>query len=239
MAPMDTRDGHTQAPLPIFIHGAGGDHRVWAQQTACFDGCAVIELPGHPHGTAVDDAAELAQVVGRAIEAKARPGVLVGHSLGGALAVMVALERPDLVTGLVLIASGARLPVPDRVMAGLRAGYEAECARLLDGFFTDPHGAALGAAEALAACGPETLAADYAACRSVDLRDRLADVAVPALVIAGADDPLTPVWLSEELARGLPMAQMVVVDGTRHMPMVEGATAMNRLVGAYLARRAL
>lgn len=239
MTPMDTRDAQIEAPLPIFIHGAGGGHRVWAQQTACFDGCAVIELPGHPDGVAVHDAAELAQVVARAIEATARPGVLVGHSLGGALALTVAITRPDLVTGLVIISSGARLPVPDRVMAGLSAGFDAECTRLLDGFFVDPQGAALGAAEALAACGPETLAADYAACRSVDLRDRLAGIAVPVLVIVGADDALTPAWLSEELARGLPMAQMVVVEGTRHMPMVEAATAVNRLVGAYLARRAL
>lgn len=239
MTPMGTGDAHTQAPLPIFIHGSGGDHRVWAQQTACFDGCAVIELPGHPDGTAVADSGELAQVVARAIDVTARPGVLVGHSLGGALALSVAITRPDLVTGLVIIASGARLPVPDRVMSGLAESFDAECARLLDGFFVDPQGAAVGAAEALVACGPETLAADYAACRSVDLRDRLAEVAVPVLIIAGSDDRFTPRWLSEELARGLPEAQMVVIDDTRHMPMVEAAGAVNRLVGAYLALRAL
>ncbi len=178
-------------------------------------------------------------MVARAIDVTARPGVLVGHSLGGALALSVAITRPDLVTGLVIIASGARLPVPDRVMSGLAESFDAECARLLDGFFVDPQGAAVGAAEALVACGPETLAADYAACRSVDLRDRLAEVAVPVLIIAGSDDRFTPRWLSEELARGLPEAQMVVIDDTRHMPMVEAAGAVNRLVGAYLARRAL
>ena len=165
--------------------------------------------------------------------------MLVGHSLGGALALQVARTRPELVEGVVAIAAGARLPVPDRVMAAPEADYAAECARLLAGFLRDPGAATAPVAEALTECGPAALAADYAACRSLDLRGRLGGVRVPVLVIAGGDDPLTPPWLSEELAAELPLATLVLVAGVRHMPMVDAPATVNLLIGAYLARLGL
>jgi pimeloyl-ACP methyl ester carboxylesterase len=61
-------------------------------------------------------------------------------------------------------------------------------------------------------------------------------VRIPALVVAGADDPLTPPWLSEELARELPHAHMVVIPGSRHLPMADAPATLAALVAAYLAR---
>ena len=227
------------APTPVFIHGSGGDHRVWGHQTACFAGGVCIDLPGHPQGLAVGDAGELADAVAAALRQADRPSVLVGHSLGGAVALQIARAHPELVEGVVVIASGARLPVPDRVLEGLSDDFAAECARLLAGFLADPGNAEPPVAEVLVECGPETLAADYAACRSVDLRGTLRRIAVPVLIIAGADDPLTPAWLSEELAGELAMPTMVLIEGVRHMPMVEAPAAVNLLIGAYLARAGL
>lgn len=242
MMPMGTPDAGTPGPpaaAPVFIHGSGGDHRVWGHQTACFAGGAYVDLPGHPAGTAVGDGPELAEAMAGALGDSERPVVLVGHSLGGALALEVALAQPELVEGVVVVASGARLPVPDRAFAGLEADFDGECARLLAGFLADPGAATVPVAEALVECGPETLAADYAACRSIDLRGRLDDLAVPVLVVAGSDDPLAPPWLARELAEELPLPTMVVVEGVRHMPMVEAPATVNLLIGAYLARLGL
>lgn len=236
MVAMGTPDAHAPAPRPIFIHGSGGDHRVWDHQTACFDGALAVDLPGHPDGTALRDAAAIAAIVAAALEDVPGPRALVGHSLGGAVALEIARVRPDLVDGLVIVASGARLPVPDRIVAGLHAGFERECTRLLEGFFAQPDGVAVAVGEALAAVGPDTLDADYAACRSVDLRGRLDGVHAPTLVLAGRDDPLTPPWLSEELTRELPDARLVVIEGARHMPMVDAPEAVNMLLAAHLAR---
>lgn len=136
-----------------------------------------------------------------------------------------------------VIAGGARLPVPDDVMARAAADPGAERERLLAGFVGDPDAAvARGVRAALEECDPATLLADYAACRTVDLRDGLAAVRVPVLVIAGGADTLVPPWLSEELARGLPMARMVVIPGARHVPMADAAGTINLLLAAYLAR---
>jgi pimeloyl-ACP methyl ester carboxylesterase len=163
--------------------------------------------------------------------------VLVGHSLGGAVALELARARPALADGLVVIAAGARLPVPDEVLERVRADPADERRRLLEGFLGDAdRPIAREVRAALEACDDATLAADYAACAAVDLRGRLAGLRAPALVIAGGEDRLTPPWLSEELARELPMAQMVLVPGARHMPMADADGTVNLLAAAFLAR---
>jgi pimeloyl-ACP methyl ester carboxylesterase len=225
------------APRPILIHGSGGDHRVWATQTGHLGGAVAIDLPGHPSGDPVARLDELGVALAAAVASIDAPRALVGHSLGGAVALELARTRPELVDGLVVIAGGARLPVPDAVMERVTTDPDGERERLMAGFVADPGAAAArGVLAALEDCSPATLAADYAACRTVDLRAALDGIRVPVLVIAGGDDRLVPTWLSEELARGLPMARMVVVAGARHVPMADAAGTVNLLLAAYLAR---
>lgn len=225
------------APRPILIHGSGGDHRVWTAQTAVLAGAVAVDLPGHPEGHPLTDLAELGETVAGALVAVPGPRVLVGHSLGGAVALEVARSRPDLVDGVVVIASGTRLQVPDAALERVRDDFAAERERLVAGWFADPQATMAGLARAaLDTAGPSTLAADYEACRSVDLRGRLAGVRVPVLVVAGSDDPFTPVHHAEALARELPMVRMAVIPGARHMPMAEFDVTANHLIAAYLAR---
>ena len=225
------------APRPILIHGSGGDHRVWALQTARLPGAFVIDLPGRPDGEPATDLATLADACAAAIASVDPPRVIVGHSLGGAVALEVARREPDLVDGLVIVSSAACLGIPDATVARARDDFAAERERLVAGSFADPDTPmARHARAALDACGPLTLAADYAACRSVDLCGRLGALRVPVLLIVGADDPFTPPRFSEELARELPMSQMVVIPGARHMPMAEFDDTVNQLIAAYLAR---
>jgi pimeloyl-ACP methyl ester carboxylesterase len=127
--------------------------------------------------------------------------------------------------------------VPAEVLERVRADPAGERRRLMAGFLADTETPiAREIAAALEACDDATLAADYAACAAVDLRGRLAGLRAPALVIAGGEDRLTPPWLSEELARELPMAQMILVPGARHMPMAEADGTVNLLAAAFLAR---
>ena len=225
------------APRPILIHGSGGGHRVWEPVGARLAGSVALDLPGHPDGEPLRDVGAIGLAMAAALDQVPAPRVLVGHSLGGAAALEVARTRPELVDGLVVVASGARLPVPDHAMARVREDFGAERDRLLAGFAADPGGAGARAArEAIDACGPDVLLADYEACRTVELRGRLGGVRVPVLVVAGGDDPLTPPWLSEELARELPHAHMVVIPGARHLPMADVPATLSGLVAAYLAR---
>jgi pimeloyl-ACP methyl ester carboxylesterase len=196
-----------------------------------------VDLPGHPHGAALDRSEALAGALAPAVESLDGPRALVGHSLGGAVALELARTRPELVDGLVLIASGARLPVPEAVLDSVHSDPAAERRRLMEAFVADPDLPISGeVGAALAECDDAVLAADYAACAAADLRGRLAAVRAPALVIAGGDDRLTPPWLSGELARELPMAQLILVPGARNMPMADADGTVNLLAAAFLAR---
>jgi 3-oxoadipate enol-lactonase len=180
---------------------------------------------------------EIAAALAPAVEACAGARVLIGHSLGGAVALELARTRPGLAEGLVLVATGARIPVPDEVMAQVRTDFAAARDRLVRRSFAGPAGPARERLRrTLDACGQEVLVADYAACAGFDLRGALGEVDVPALVIAAGEDTLTPPWLAEELARELPLATMALVPGAGHQVIVEGAEPVDLLIAAFLAR---
>jgi 3-oxoadipate enol-lactonase len=69
-----------------------------------------------------------------------------------------------------------------------------------------------------------------------DVSDQLAEVTVPALVLVGNQDILTPRGDSEEIADRLPNAELVVISGAAHGFMVEHATTFNRVLLDFLGR---
>lgn len=225
------------APRPIFIHGAGGGVATWRDQEPRFEGCYVMALPGHPAGTAYDAVAPSAEWVAAAIADVPGPRVLVGHSMGGAVALQVALDHPDLVDGIVAVGSGARLFVPDAAFDLARTDFPAECERLLRKGWPAADDATVAAeVDVMREAGQETLLRDYAACRDFDVVARLGEIAIPVLAVTGADDALTPVTLGEELARGVRHGMLVVVPGTGHWPMREQPATVDLLVAGFLAR---
>lgn len=226
-----------ESPRPVFIHGAGRTPASWGPQLARFEGALAVALPGHPDGVPLHGATEMAGWVIAEVEEIPGPLVMVGHSLGGAVALEVALQRPDLVAGLILVSTGARLPVPDDAIARIDSDFEAECTRMVEQSWLhhEPELIRRGIASVVS-MGPEALRADYLSARDHDVRNLLDDITVPALVVAGEHDPLVPPWLSQELADGLPDASMVVVEDAAHVPQLERADVVDLLVAAWLAR---
>ena len=96
----------------IFLHGSGGCRESWHYQVQFFEDADAVDLPGHPEGepcTSIDDYVEWLR--GYIQERSYRDVVLVGHSLGGAIAFLYALKYPDDLAGIVSVGSGARLRV--------------------------------------------------------------------------------------------------------------------------------
>lgn len=225
------------APRPIFIHGSGGGIESWEHQEPRFDGCMAIGLPGHPAGAPLRSVGGYAEWVGAAISDVPGPNVLVGHSLGGAIALQVALNEPDLVAGLVLVASGARIPVPAALAESARADVATEARRLLTkGWHAIDPITLEEEAERVARVGGETLALDYEACAAWDVTDRLNEVGVPTLVMVGDEDVLTPPARSEELVRGIQGAILTRVPGAAHWLMKEQPEMFDRMLTGFLAR---
>jgi pimeloyl-ACP methyl ester carboxylesterase len=224
-----------QPPL-VLIHGAAGAHYVWLEQLEDLAGehrMLALDLPGHGGSAAParpPGIAGHARIVDRLMDSvELGPAVLVGHSMGGAVALAAALAYPERVRGLALLATGARLPVSDLVFGALAQGlgpfgellaqtaYGPDAPPELVSRYTN------GPIQASA----DTVRADFEACRSFDLRDRLGEIDVPARVLGGDADALVGRGRLEQLVAGLPRARLEILAGAGHMVMQERPREVN------------
>jgi pimeloyl-ACP methyl ester carboxylesterase len=225
------------APRPIFIHGAGGSASAWSLQEPRFEGCVVVALPGHPTGTAYASVGGYAEWAAHVLHDIPGPRVVVGHSMGGAVALQLALDHPHLVDGLVIIASGARLFVPEAAFDLARTNFPAECERLLRKGWPQADDATIaGEVAQMVEVGQHTVLQDYAACLGFDVVDRLGEIRVPTLVISGDQDALTPLSLATELLEGIGQSVGVVVPEAGHWVMKEHPSTVALLISGFLAR---
>jgi len=115
----------TSGPVLICIHGAGGTHAHWGYQLRDLANIAqvyTIDLPGHgrsapPGRTAI--AGYGAAILGFMDVLELRRAALAGHSMGGAIALWLALAAPERVAGLGLVGAGGRMRVAPAILAGL------------------------------------------------------------------------------------------------------------------------
>jgi pimeloyl-ACP methyl ester carboxylesterase len=210
-----------------------------------------LDWPAHgdsPPATVAPSAMAFADLAAEAVAALAPEGaVVVGCSLGGYGAARMALRRPELVRGLVLIDSGGFAPSPPQARAFcalmgrpwlLRRIYPAfSRAYLRDG--------APPAAEVRRRAIATTRRADGAAAVSGvwrsfpdpehDLRAAAPSIAVPTLVVWGRRDPVIPVAVGRRRAEALPDAELLELD-TGHLPHVSDPDAVAGAVTRLLAR---
>lgn len=244
------RAGSGDATPAVFLHGFGGDHSGWTLQLAAISAdrpVIALDLPGHGASTKdVGDGslAALAADVGAALDALDLTQVhLVGHSLGGATALAVALAHPDRIASLSLLCP-AGLPGtalnPAYVDGFLSARRGRELAKTLELLFADPSLATRemaedilkskrldGVEEALAAIRAGMADPAFAASGA-----QIAALKAPLLVIASRADQV--VGAPDEAA--LPAGTRVVwATRSGHMPMVEEAELVSGALAARMA----
>lgn len=168
---------------------------------------------------------------------------LAGVSLGGALAAWVAATAPSRVDRLAMIATSPRFGTSeawaDRASLVRAHGTGAVAETVVARWFTP--GFATGQPEVVAwaqAQLAETAADAYATycdtLQRLDLTPLLAAVTAPTLVIAGADDPVSPPALAKAMADALPRAELAVVPAAAHLTTVEQPAAVTRLLRDFL-----
>jgi 3-oxoadipate enol-lactonase len=152
---------------------------------------------------------------------------LCGLSIGGMVAMWVASEAPERIDRLALCCTSAKLGTPeswDERIAEVRAGGTAAVAvGAIERWFTPGvrPGVIAPVREMLLATSPEGYAGCCAAIRDMDLRDRLASITAPTLVMAASDDPSTPPEHGEAIAAAIDGARFHVIPRARHLANVE------------------
>ncbi len=238
------------AETVILLHGFGGDLNNWLfnhELLAAKRTVIALDLPGHGESTkdvgtgTIDELSQTVRGFMRAMEITSAH--LVGHSLGGAVALATALTAPQMVNSLTLIASaglGAEVNggfIEGFVSATNRNQLKPHAAKLFAdaGLVTRPFVDDLlkyKRTEGVDDCLGKLAAGVFAGGRqSTILRDRLGALGKPVLVIWGEQDAIIPC----AHAAGLPASvQVAVVPGKGHMVMMEAANEVNRLIAAFL-----
>jgi len=235
----------TGRPPLVLIHGAGGTHLHWPPRLRRLQGTLVraLDLPGH--GDSPGPGQSTIAGYRRAIEAwmdalGLPPAVIVGHSMGGAVAMALALDAPARVAGLVLVGTGARLRVHPMLLEATRPGGVGTevLTELMSAWYSPgvaPRMREL-AARSLEAVDPAVLHGDFLACDAFDVMDRLDAIRQPALVVVGEDDQMTPVKYARYLADHLAGARLEIVPGAGHMVMLEQPAAVEKILAEWLER---
>jgi len=225
----------------VLVHGAGGSHLDWPAPLRRLRGVNVyaLDLPGHgrSEGTGRSSIAAYRDFLLAFLDSLGlETVVVVGHSMGGAIALDFALHYPDRLARLILVGSGARLRVAPAILTGILSDFEATVGLVCDYAFGP------GATEQLRRLGrqrllqtpPQVLHGDYAACDAFDVMERLGEVRCPTLAIGGTADRLTPPKYSVYLRDHIPGAELVLVDAAGHMVMLEKPEVVSRAISKFI-----
>lgn len=238
--------GKSELAPVVLIHGAGGSHLTWPVEIRRLAGQRVItiDLPGHgkSRGAGQQSIPAYADQVHNLLAQLGLPEcVLVGHSLGGAVALTIALKYPRQVAGLGLIATGAYMGVDGDLLQELSNPVTASCGlRKLEALSFSPHTDPVlvgRVMRGLRDVRPSLLLADWLACSNFDLREMVSQIQAPAWVACGTDDRITPLGYAHFLATTLPAAELQMFPHAGHMLIQEQAGAVAQGLGDFLTGR--
>lgn len=240
-------------PVMVFLHGSGMDHTVWQLPARYFawHGHSVLapDLPGHgrSEGPPLASVAQMATWVGALLDAAGvRTAALVGHSMGGAIAMEAAAALGERVSRLALFGTAASIPVnrdllsaaretPDVAYAMMTAWAHGARAKL--GGNPAPGLWMTGGAMALfARNGAGVLSTALEACNAWKTgADAARKLRCPTLVVLGTSDIMTATKSGRELAGMIGGSQLVVIEGCGHMMLSEAPDAVLDALIAFFA----
>ena len=222
----------------LFIPGSGSPKEVWRYQTDYFPDSEAIALPGHPEGEPCTSIEEYVEWLRGYIHQQGyQDVVLVGHSLGGAIAQLYGLKYPDELKALVLIGTGARLRVRPDILKSVKSmiGNDNAWREYLETGSTLSDSEMKNAViKARMRIGPAVLLNDFLCCDKFDIMEEVQNIKLPTLVLCGTEDVMTPVKYTKYLADRIEGATQVIIDGATHGVSTERPQEINQVIERFL-----
>lgn len=238
-------------PTLFLCHGFTTTGAFWREQIDAFSKThrlVIIDLPGHgssPRPAHRDYTMEaFVSDLERVFDMlRITEAVLIGLSMGGTIAQAFALKNPHLLRALVLVGAtphglGPDVRVDNVIKAIDELGVEQASQAVIERSFGSVAPRALiDFARQEVTQTPAFVARQaIASLNAADSRAQLARLQLPALVICGEEDRITPPAESRALAQGLPHAELMLIAQAAHFPMLEQPAAFNDGLRQFIGR---
>lgn len=221
----------SKGKLFLYVHGAGSNghfaHKMLDILCAAHSPLS-FDFPGHGRSSGTESLksvaaySDFAYMLWQALGL--RPVVIIGHSMGGAIALDLALRHADMVEGLALTCTAAKFNIPDALVQTWEAVMKGRQGQPFTKVSCSPQTPQEiiqeGWMEQIKT-DPRVRCFDLRACQQVDLTAQLGQINLPTLVLAGEDDATTPVAQAEELRDNIPEAQLCVIPEAGHWLPIE------------------
>jgi pimeloyl-ACP methyl ester carboxylesterase len=251
-------DFDAMLPTVLFIHGAANDHSVWLTLLRQMSdkteqkgvNLLAVDLPGHGETfseakTSIEGYADW--LINLLDNGAVPSATLVGHSMGGLIALDCARRYSGRVAKLVLLGTVLPMPVSDALMHaareqpteafGMLTKWSHHMVKNADGSFPPATDAMKTDLAMLSRSRPGVLANDLAACAAYQPdAESLAAIGVPTLLVAGTKDKLAPLAGVEGLAMAIPSSKpsVRVLENTGHAIMQQASDQLPALITDWL-----
>lgn len=232
-----------ESPSIIMVHGAGGRTQIWQNQIPDIGKSyhtVAIDLPGHGNTPGIGNpsieeyAKWLMNIIDDAFEEKV---ILVGHSMGGAIILNSAIINPEKIQALICVSTGLRLMVAPQFLEGLMADPVTTVNAIIKYAYhpETPLSVIEEGARWMKETPRDILYNDFRACNEFDLTHEAEKIDIPALILCGEHDKLTPPKLSDKIHSSIKNSTLKIIPGAGHMLMTERPEEFNTTVLEFLA----
>lgn len=248
-------DGALDRPWIVLVNGLATDHRLWDLQIPSLaDNFRIMRFDARGHGASSSTPAPfsldllLSDLVGLMDHAGVGQAHIVGLSLGGGVAIGMALTHPGRVSSV--ICCDARADAPPPYVAGWKSkittvrqhGMAAVVDETLARWFTESALSASAnqniielAKDMILTTSIEGYCGCAAALTGLDYLGRLPTLSVPAYFIVGASDTTAPPQIMSKMAEIVPRSRLDVIDSAAHLPNLEQPAAFNASLAQALS----
>lgn len=240
------------SPPVLLLHGLGSAGADWLFQFEALSGAGfrvlAPDLRGFGRSSAPPKVTVKAMADDMAIFLKklnAHPAYVVGISMGGTVALQLALDHPEFVSKLVLVNTFARMKFTSpreilylltRLLIASLVGPEKQAEMVAKRVFPHPGQETLrnNLKQRILHTNPCSYRSALQSLWKFDVFNRLKELKMPVLVITGAEDTTVPPKVQEEMARAIPNARHVVVEGSGHGVIADNPEVFNMILLEFL-----
>lgn len=219
----------------FLIHGAASNRLIWSRQLSAL---ASVERASLPLLADYEPQQLIPAWADWCLNHMTQPAVVMGHSLGGAIAQVMALKSPHLVQGLVLVGTGPFLPVNPALIQSLKDSPQEALMRITRWSLSKNVDPVLlqKSLQQVENVDSNEAWRQFVACTAFDVREHLSHITCPKAIIAGSEDRMTPESLTKSFLDAWPEVPYYQIPGAGHSMMLEKPEAFNNVLFEIMDR---